>query len=383
MLFNCIMYAILLISALIFNIFFEEYLALFVLVFLIILPIFSFISLFFLRKQLNIQLSTPAPLNELGENTIVRITASTKYKFLSGKLRIKINAKNTFTGDETQNYIYISPSFVVHKVDLLFNSHHCGSMTFTISEIKVYDFLMLFSLKKKLTQNSLSCITTVMPLGISSETSVKVESGIENESNEYSKKHDGDDPSEIYDIREYREGDRIRRIHRWLSEKHDTIIVKDFGEPISKGVLVLADFSENADLSDGMLDILYGVINALIKDDIKPTVKWLSRQKRQVMEFSASSNFNIHTFFSTLLESAECQGGLFKSYDFHEDIGRCSSIICICSHPTKETAARLYEISELIPTTIYEAVEENHAVTEDMKVIPAEYKVMVIPSTPK
>ena len=77
---------------------------------------------------------------------------------------------------------------------------------------------MLFSIKKKTDIKSMSCKVAIMPEFRKNSIENKIKSGIENASLEYSRSDSGDDPSEIFDIREYREGYRIRRIHRWLSE---------------------------------------------------------------------------------------------------------------------------------------------------------------------
>lgn len=372
MLFNRIMYFLLILVAIIFNIFFDGYLALFVIAFVILLPVLSFASLFFLRKQLNIQVFAAEPVNIRGDKTTVRIALSTKFKFLSGKARLRVCSRNTFTNDEGRDFIYISPSFEVHTVDLLFNSGHSGSLVFTVDEVRVYDFLMLFSLKKKLKENN-SCRITVLPAGSSVAALDSVQSGTEGESNEYSKKLAGDDPSEIFDIRDYREGDRIRRIHRWLSEKHDTIIVKDFGEPVSKGVLILVDFSENVNLSEYTLDLLYGVIDSLINNDIKPCVKWYSNEQGKINEFSSNAEFDAQIFFSLLLATSKCKSGLLENYFYTEDAGKYSTFIYICSHPKKETMSNLYEMAQQVPTVIYEIAEQGIVTPDDMRAIPAEY----------
>lgn len=377
MLFNRIMYILLILVAIIFNIFFDGYLALFVLAFVILLPVLSFVSLFFLRRQLNISVSAAEPVNTRKSKSTVRIILSTNYRFLSGKTRLRINSKNTFTNDESRDFIYISPSFEIHTVDLLFNSSHSGSLIFTVDEVKVYDFLMLFSLKKNFSENN-SCRITVLPKGKIATASSSIKSGTEGDSNEYSKKLAGDDPSEIFDIRNYREGDRIRRIHRWLSEKHDTIIVKDFGEPVSEGVLILVDFSENLDLSEAALDLLYGIINNLMENDIKPSVKWYNGEDEKINDFYTNTEFDAQIFFSILLANAKCKSGLLENYIAADDVGKYSTFIYICSCPKSESIPILYELAQSIPTVIYEIAESGSIMLDEIRTVPAEYHRFVV-----
>ena len=52
----------------------------------------------------------------------------------------------------------------------------------------------------------------------------------------------GNDPSEIFDIREYVPGDDIRSIHWKLSSKTDTLILKEASDPSHYNAVILPDF---------------------------------------------------------------------------------------------------------------------------------------------
>jgi hypothetical protein len=61
------------------------------------------------------------------------------------------------------------------------------------------------------------------------------------ESDYYSTKKAGDDPSEVFAIREYREGDRLQRIHWKLSRKQGQLMIKEFSDPMNCSVLLLVN----------------------------------------------------------------------------------------------------------------------------------------------
>lgn len=54
-------------------------------------------------------------------------------------------------------------------------------------------------------------------------------SSVELDSDEYSMRHPGDDPSETFALREYVPGDRVRSIHWKLTEKTGEVIVRQLG----------------------------------------------------------------------------------------------------------------------------------------------------------
>lgn len=366
MLFNRIMYFLLLFAAIVFLIFFDGYLAVFFLLLVLCMPIISFVIMFFLRKQIVLSLSPVKEVYLKNEKAIIRLTSYTKHQFLSGKIAIKLKTTNTFTGEESKDYIYISPTYFPQSIDMLFSSKSCGSLLCEIDEIKIYDFLMLFSIKKKTDIESIFCKVAIMPEFRGNAIEHEIQSGIEDESLEYSKRVSGDDPSEIFDIREYREGDRIRRIHRWLSEKHDSIIIKDFGEPIVSKVLILVDFSDSIRLSEATLEVLYGVLENFKDNEIKPVIKWFDANNKHINEYS-ENDFDIQNFFAIMLESSSCNSGLIYNYNITEDFGKYSSVIYMGSKLDKNSITALYELSNSVSTTVYEICDMQNQPLKELQ----------------
>ncbi len=59
----------------------------------------------------------------------------------------------------------------------------------------------------------------------------------------------GDDRSQVFELRDYREGDDLRNVHWPLSTKRDTLTVKEFSRPIDENVRVLIETAASAELS--------------------------------------------------------------------------------------------------------------------------------------
>lgn len=93
------------------------------------------------------------------------------------------------------------------------SSQYCGRLDCSIGELRTVDYLGLFSFRRK--TDGLQCHTachtalvlpSVYPL---KETDNDSKIQQDAEGGESSPKKAGDDPSELFDIREYREGDRL------------------------------------------------------------------------------------------------------------------------------------------------------------------------------
>ena len=106
------------------------------------------------------------------------------------------------------------------------------------------------------------------------------------ETDDYSKTSKGDDPSEIFDIHEYHDGDKINRIHWKLTAKQDKTMVKDYSLPISNSIVLMADLHLDTNTDDYMLiyDTLVEAIASisyyLIENDTPHKVVWYDKKKK-------------------------------------------------------------------------------------------------------
>ena len=73
------------------------------------------------------------------------------------------------------------------------------------------------------------------------------------ESDEYFDRENGDDPSEVYQIREYRDMDSLRDVHWKMSAKAEELLVKEHGKP--KGCVVLIWLNLKADTKKKILEM--------------------------------------------------------------------------------------------------------------------------------
>lgn len=163
-------------------------------------------------------------------------------------------------------------------------SSHCGIIEITLPDgIVVKDFLGLFSKRVKLRAKER---LVVMP----EEYTAQVFIGDDTraylaDSEEYHPSKAGDDPSEIFQIREYHDGDRLQSIHWKMSARCDDWMVREYSLPIHTAVIYFLDsFAANTDfdpdvwmeaalaISRGMLEQCcdhYAVWYDYVNNDIK------------------------------------------------------------------------------------------------------------------
>ncbi len=156
-------------------------------------------------------------------------------------LKIYISYKNGYSDQRFKKSFLISLDYRT-RTSVICNlfSEYAGNLDITLEGIRIYDYMKLFSLKKKI-KNQLK--VAVLPYYYELEENYISNNTRLIESDNYSPLKSGDDPSEVFAIREYREGDRLQRIHWKLSMKQDQLMIKEFSDPLNCSVLIFVNLS--------------------------------------------------------------------------------------------------------------------------------------------
>ena len=125
-----------------------------------------------------------------------------------------------------------------------FETTLCGGVEVKLERVRVYDFMGIFYLGRQEAQRRFVKVMpefSLMPVEITRRTRE-----FQAEAEEYSGEKKGDDPSEIYQVREYRDMDSLKDIHWKLSAKEETLMVKEKGFPLGCTVLIWFDVRAGA-----------------------------------------------------------------------------------------------------------------------------------------
>lgn len=124
---------------------------------------------------------------------------------------------------------------------------HCGGRNLIIENYYQYDCLNLFCLKKKCYYEiPLTIYPREIELDIEEYQHYLPQDGKE----VYAVNQKGDDPSEIYDIHKYQEGDSLKNIHWKLSAKYQEILVKENALALAEIINIYCVFDDNDEHND-------------------------------------------------------------------------------------------------------------------------------------
>ncbi|MDD3173273.1 MAG: DUF58 domain-containing protein [Herbinix sp.] len=157
-------------------------------------------------------------------------------------VKIYFTYKNAYSSQKFKRVITASLDYRT-KTSVICNlySQYAGNLEVTLEAIRFYDYLMLFSLEKKLKgELKIAVLPSYCEL---SDNEILSQNTQLMESDHYSPVKKGDDPTEVFEIREYREGDRLQRIHWKLSRKQNQLMIKEFSDPLNYSILLFVNFS--------------------------------------------------------------------------------------------------------------------------------------------
>lgn len=162
---------------------------------------------------------------------------------------------------------------------LRIESPHCGKLTVEVERVVIRDPFGLFRCKRQVDiQGSL----LVLPNSFEMAIELQAPDAPDMNSDEYSAIRPGDDPSALFGIRDYREGDPLHSIHWKLSSKFKRMIVKERSLPVANAVLLLWDNCPSqafsAEAADHACEALISVSQALADLYVPHQIAWFNRE---------------------------------------------------------------------------------------------------------
>lgn len=217
--------------------------------------------------------------------------------------------------NETETFKINTPLFPKNTQYLTVNltAKHYGMINLKISAVKIVDIFRIFKRKIKLVHDSgrlSACSVAVFPDLITLENNVSDYSDMGLDTNSYSKFKKGDDPSEIFDIHEYAEGDKISRIHWKLTAKQDKTMVKDYSLPITNSILIAVDLSlkeKKSEKSLLMYDTIIETVSSLsmhlTENDCPHKVMWYDKLNQKNVKCDVCDADNCRYMINQLLKA--------------------------------------------------------------------------------
>ncbi len=271
MLFTKILFIILIIICAAFYVLYIWDFSLVLLIVIASMPVIMFVMLSITKKLLSVGFSVKDHTFAKNEPIEIQLCVENRSIFPIGKAEALIEYYNVFNNEiDALELHFPIQARNSQRVTFQLSSKFCGVIKIRTAYLMIFDPLRIF--KFRLGKN-ISEDIVVIPQGHDISGTVIASDRVNDESLVFSEHKPGDDPSEVFDLREYEPGDKLNRIHWKLSSKKDDFIVKEYSLPIDSPVKLMLNLccKENSEYTlpiyDTLIESLVSISQLLIENE--------------------------------------------------------------------------------------------------------------------
>lgn len=258
-----LLYGVALAAALLFQIFYDRYLARFVLAGVVCAPILSLLLTLPTAIRLRLRLTVEGPEVARGGESRWCLRLELPAPLSAARVKLRLRFSNELTGWTGEERVVCSGPLPQERT-FPAETAHCGRLTCRAVRVRLTDCLGLFSIPLRRPEPA-SMLVLPKPAPPEELPIPEVPAGAPG----WEQTSGGD-----YELREYRPGDPLRAVHWKLSSKRDELVVREWlGERRPQVLLDVDRFGDPQGL-DRTLDRLYGLSLELLERDWPHLIRW-------------------------------------------------------------------------------------------------------------
>lgn len=278
--------------------------------------VIAFVAVQFMAGKLDFSMEHGAATAEKNKKVPIQITVRNKSRLFYIPFQLRVIVTNYFTGEENVCKLHaVIQAGKCEKISTEFISKNCGDIDIQCEYVLVYDWLYIFKRKRKLKLTKKVEILPECHLIMTEITRVTREFVTDSEL--YSDSEKGDDLSEIYQIREYKEGDSIHDIHWKLSAKNDELLLKEHAKPLGCVVLIWIDLCNRQMIKKNRrekrrvgkqnhvpitsIEIAASLSLSLVEERCVHMVAWYEEKNQRIVKKRICDEENIYELLNRLL----------------------------------------------------------------------------------
>lgn len=291
-----LLFLILFLAGFFISVFYLEFGVVAIMGFLVIVPVTMLFFLIMMRARITVQIDSKNPVAEKDSmehpaRAVITLSVENHNTLLPVTKGIaKVRYRNDFTGERGKMKIRFSVDAGKkrdRRIPVVMNN--CGNVAIKVEKVRIYDYLSIFAWtvgKNFETQN----VLILPPLKEMYLGRDRWYNETSEDSDRFSLYKKGDDPSEIFDVREFVDGDKIQRIHWKLSGKTGSLMVKEGSLPLTKVVNIFIDLCVQSEKeqahrdSNCLVQGIYSISMFMIEHRIPQNYIWYDSKNDVIQE---------------------------------------------------------------------------------------------------
>lgn len=271
---------------------------------LAVLICLSFFYLMGGRRKLSARLEVPISIAEKEIPFHIQIHVRHSKRFGYGKLGFQVEYRNSM--EKKKERVWLKAYHVTYgESDYSYELfiRKSGNYEFSLRKVRLFDMFGCFFVNRKMKGG-----TNVMVLPQIHEIPVSLGEGVRNffgDADVFDELRPGYDPSETFDIREYRPGDKLPSVHWKMSAKMDQLFVRENSLP--KACPVVLFLNSGAVKHESMLEAAASISYSMMDCGCPHYAVWMSRAQKDVLRTRVDDEESFYQFLVTFMQDAETE----------------------------------------------------------------------------
>ena len=335
-----IRYLILLVILYLLYLFNNHAVTLMLLVVALIVPILSFLCFFLSCKKIVFGISFRDAVVNREEPTAIVLSANNKSIIPQLRMNFRFLISNELITNNTEHIweLFLGPKENM-KVEVPLKLVNSGSFHAKLLDVTLWDAMGIL---KKIVKTDATAEAIVLPVAFSAEGLFDEFSVSVSEEAVHERNAKGNDTSEIFEIRNYRSGDRPQQIHWKLSAKEQELMVKEFADLTGEmfEIFLCQDFRTNAEM-DAYFDVMYSVGMQLCKMNIAFSYGYLPNGSTTLQQVSVTDPDKVRECLFALYYVKPKESGLSDITAVTEAAGMRSVLVLTCQPFAKKESSKI------------------------------------------
>ncbi|MBQ4530556.1 MAG: DUF58 domain-containing protein [Lachnospiraceae bacterium] len=261
-----------------------------------------------LKNKVTSEIQVPIEYVEKNEEFVAEVHLNNKTFLPMPSVKVKISCEDEFTKEtfevEEKAMINAKSSSVLQ---FYLKALYCGKIRISIKEIRVQDYLCLFSRNAIVKKQAGKVMILPSIHKINLRTAAYRDNRQEGE--EYSKARRGEDTSEVFDVHPYRPGDLFQRMHWKLTAKTEEYLVKEYSMPVEENVILFLDLyyekteKFTQEQLDCFLEILASLSWSMVEQGWKHKVVWYDGKEGRLKETEITKEQGVYAMLEKIFNA--------------------------------------------------------------------------------
>lgn len=260
------------------------------------------------RWGMKASLRVPITLTQQGKPLRVSMEAVRREKNYKGKVDFVIHMENTSLKQRRTLRQKMKTGAVG---DFNVTPKEAGNYEISLKKLRIYDLTGLLYVTKKCKETvTFLVLPDYYPVEVRLSESVRNFVG---EAAVYDALRSGDDASEVFKLREFQDGDKLKNVHWKLSAKMDELIVRENGFPKAcSTVFVLEGGVEGdrkrgrkKDVSDAFFQVAASLSFSIMDKECPHYMAWYSRYYQDVKRIRVDDEESFYEFLLYMLQDMD------------------------------------------------------------------------------